>query len=140
LPPVGRLNVRGPRLAVLAAVVVVASACGNSSPSVRSSFDDGVQAIRQTHDYVRLRAELRRTVTRLRAAHDGNGRRLALRGFEATERGVQARIDFVANDRGNIHAATRDARRGDRWLRRGAALLRRAGRELGVRVGSLNGY
>jgi phytoene dehydrogenase-like protein len=125
---------------VLASVLVVATACGGSSPSVRSSFDDGVRAIRQTHDHVRLRAELRRTVTRLRATHDGRGRLLALRGFEATERGLQAAIDFVANDRGNIRAATRDARREDRWLGRGAELLRRAGRELGVRVGRLNGY
>ena len=123
-----------------ALVAALAAGCGSSSSAVRPVFEDGVQAILQTHDYVALRAELRRTVARLRAAHDGKGRRLALRGFETTEQGVQARIDFVANDRGNIDAATRDARRGDVLLRRGAALLRRAGHELGVKVGLLNGY
>jgi hypothetical protein len=99
-----------------------------------------VAAIRETHDYVRLRAELRATVARLRAADDRAGRQLALRGFEATLRGVQARIDFVANDSGNIEAATRDSRRADLAFRRGAHLLRHAGRLLGVRVGPLNGY
>lgn len=125
-------------LAVTAALLV--AGCGSSASPVRSSFDEGVAAIRQTHDYMRLRAELRRTVARLQAAHDGTGRRLALLGFRSTLTGVQARIDFVANDRGNIEAATRDARRGDTALRRGARLLRRAGRLLGVRVGELNGY
>ncbi len=107
---------------------------------MKAAFEDGVAAIRQTHDYVRLRAELRATVARLRAAHDRAGRQLALRGFETTLRGVQARIDFVANDRGNIEAATRDARRGDLAFGEGARLLRRAGRLLHVRVGELNGY
>jgi hypothetical protein len=101
---------------------------------VKAAFEDGVAAIRETHDYVRLRAELKATVARLRTANDGAGRKLALRGFEAMLRGAQARIDFVANDRGNIEAATRDARRGDRPFRQGARLLRRAGRLLGVRV------
>lgn len=105
-----------------------------------AALKDGVATIRETHDYVRLRGELRRVVTRLRSTKDGEGRRLALRGFEAMLLGVQARIDFVANDRGNIEAATRDARRGDLAFRRGARLLRRAGRLLGVEVGELNGY
>jgi hypothetical protein len=113
--------------------------CGSSSP-VKAAFEDGVAAIRETHDYVRLRAELRATVARMRAAHDGAGRDLALQGFETTLRGVQARIDFVANDRGNIEAATRDVRRADLALRQGARLLREAGRVLGVSVGDLNGY
>lgn len=122
------------------AAALLAAGCGSSPSPVRSAFDDGVAAIRQTHDYVRLRAQLRHTVARLQAAHEGEARRLALLGFRATLAGVQARIDFVANDRGNIEAATRDARRGDAALRRGARLLRRAGRLLGVRVGALNGY
>lgn len=107
---------------------------------MKAAFEDGVAAIRETHDYVRLRTELKATVARLKTAHDGAGRQLALRGFETTLRGVQARIDFVANDRGNIEAATRDARRGDLAFRQGAGLLRRAGRLLDVRVGELNGY
>ena len=107
---------------------------------MKAAFEDGVAAIRETHDYVHLRAELRATVARLRATDDGAGRQLALRGFEAMLRGVQARIDFVANDRGNIEAATRDARRGNLAFSQGARLLRRAGRLLDVRVGELNGY
>ena len=125
---------------MLAVVAAVAAGCGGSSSPVRSAFEEGLASIRQTHDYVRLRAELRRTVVRLQAADDREGRRLALLGFGAMLRGAQARIDFVANDRGNIEAATRDARRGDLAFRRGARLLRRAGRLLGVKVGELNGY
>ena len=103
-------------------------------------FEDGVAAIRGTHDYVALRAKLRRTLERLRATRDGEARRLAIRGFEATQRGDEARIAFVENDRGNIEAATRDALRADVALRRGAVLLRAAGRMLGEPVGDLNGY
>ena len=65
--------------------------------------------------------------------------RLALRGFQSTLRGVEAQIDFHRNDRGNIRAATRDARRANAGLGEGARLLRAAGRQLGVRVGTLNG-
>jgi hypothetical protein len=125
--------------AQLLVVTALLAGCGSSSP-VKQAFEDGVAAIRETHDSLRLRAELRATVARLRTAHDGEGRRLALRGFETTLQGVQARIDFVANDRGNIVAATRDARREDVALSRGARLLRRAGRVLGVSVGELNGF
>jgi hypothetical protein len=125
--------------AQLLVVTALLAGCGSSSP-VKATFADGVAAIRGTHDSVRLRAELGDTVARLRATHDGEGRRLALLGFEATLQGVQARIDFIANDRGNIVAATRDARRENAGLSRGARLLRRAGRVLGVRVGELNGY
>jgi len=107
---------------------------------VQPVFEGGVAAIRGTHDYVALRAKLRRTLERLRATRDGEARRLAIRGFEATQRGVEARIAFVENDRGNIEAATRDALRADVALRRGAVLLRAAGRMLGEPVGDLNGY
>jgi hypothetical protein len=103
-------------------------------------FERGIAAIRSTHDYTRLRGELRKTVAQLRAAPEGKGRLLALRGFDVTLQGVQRRIDFVENDRGNITAATRDAKLGDARLRQGAKLLREAGRRLGVEVGSLNGY
>ena len=82
----------------------------------------------ETQDYEQLRSELRQTLERLRATrHDGEARRLALRGFQATLRGVQARIDFHENDRGNIEAATRDARRANAELGKAAKLLRAAG-------------
>ena len=116
--------------------------CGSSSSDdLRAAFEDGLAALRGTQDYEQLRSELRQTLERLRATrHDGEARRLALRGFQATLRGGQARIDFHENDRGNIEAATRDARRANAELGRGAKLLRAAGRPLGTRVGSLNGY
>jgi hypothetical protein len=107
---------------------------------VKPVLSDGVEAIRETHDYEALRAKLRTTIARLRATDDGEARRLALRGFEATLRGVQKRIDFVENDRGNINAATRDTRLADAALREGARLLRSAGRLLDVQVGTLGGY
>jgi hypothetical protein len=107
---------------------------------VKPIFSDGVEAIRQTRDFEALRAKLRRTIAQLRAAEDGEAQRVALRGFESTLRGVQSRIDFHANDSGNITAATRDARLANARLRAGARLLREAGRLLDVRVGTLDGY
>jgi hypothetical protein len=127
------------QVAALAALVLLGG-CGGSGSPVKPVLEDGVAAIRETHDYEALRAKLRRVIARLRATNDGQARRLALSGFEATLRGVQSRIDFVENDRGNIDAATRDARRADAGLREGARLLRAAGRLLDVRVGSLSGY
>jgi hypothetical protein len=121
-------------------LVVVAAGCGSSGSTVTPLFSDGVEAIRQTHDYVALRAKLRTTIARLRATEDGEARQLALRGFKSTLRGVQSRIDFHENDRGNISAATRDAQLANARLTQGALLLRRAGRLLNVRVGELNGY
>ena len=44
------------------------------------------------------------------------------------------------NEEGNIERAVRDAVRADRYLDRGARLLRAAGRALGIRVGKLNGH
>ena len=107
---------------------------------MRASFEDGVAAIHEVPDYQRLRGQLESTLTRLRGTHDGEARRLAIRGFEATLRGVEARIDFMENDSGNIEAATRDAKRADTGLGNGATLLRAAGRLLEIRVGDLNGY
>jgi hypothetical protein len=117
----------------------------NSDAAVKESLAHGIAQIRSTHDVKKLHAELVRTVASLReergsTAAGREGRVLAIEGFEATLKGLQAKIDFVANDRGNIEAATRDARRADRFLRQGAESLRRAGQALGVRVGALNGY
>ena len=101
--------------------------------------------IRVTHDYKKLRARVARTMTRLR--HDSaptatarRAKKLALQGFSWTRKGIDSRVAFVENDSGNVGAATRDARRADRTLKRGARLLRAAGSILGVPVGSLNGF
>jgi hypothetical protein len=118
----------------------VLAGCGSGGPSVKTVVADGVEAVRETHDYEALQARLETTIERLRATDDGEARQLALRGFEATLRGVRARIAFVENDSGNVEAATRDSRRADAGLREGARLLRAAGRELGLAVHGLNGY
>ena len=68
------------------------------------------------------------------------GRELALQGFEATLKGIRSQLDFSENDSGEVAAATRDAKRADRYLRRGANWLRAAACAFGVRIGELNGY
>ena len=124
-----------------AAVFTLLAGCGSSSSGeVKAAFDDGVATIRATHDYEQLRGKLLSTIARLRSTRDGAGRRLAIRGFEAMLRGNNSRIAFVENDRGNLEAATRDARRAGAGLKKGATLLRAAGRLLGRKVGTLDGY
>jgi hypothetical protein len=107
----------------------------------------GIAQIRAANPSERraLQAELRQTLARLRSARGSTagGRRaraLAIQGFEATLEGVKSQLDFSENDSGNIAAATRDAKRADRYLKLGASRLRAAGRALGIRVGALNGY
>jgi hypothetical protein len=129
------------RRSALVAVVLLAG-CGSSADpnaSIRRDLERGVAQIRTTHDPKRLRAELLRTVARLRrdeasTAAARRAKRLALAGFTATLRGVQSQINFVDNDSGNIAAATRDAVRADRSLARGARFLRAAGRALKIQV------
>ncbi len=54
--------------------------------------------------------------------------------------GTQSQLDFVENDSGEVAAATRDAKRADHYLRRGANRLRAAGQAFGIQIGELNGY
>ncbi len=54
--------------------------------------------------------------------------------------GTQSQLDFVEKDSGEVAAATRDAKRADHYLRRGANRLRAAGQVFGIRIGELNGY
>ena len=42
-------------------------------------------------------------------------------------------------DSGNLEASVKDAKRADRYLNRGADLLRAAGRSFGISIGKLNG-
>ena len=125
------------RRSALVAVVLLTGCASSSDPnaSIRRDLERGVTQIRTTHDRKQLRAELRRTVARLRrddasTREDRRGKTLALAGFAATLRGVQSQIDFVDNDSGNVAAATRDAIRSDRFLARGARLLGAARRTL----------
>ena len=61
-------------------------------------------------------------------------------GFELTRKGVRSQIDFSENDSGNVAAATRDARRSDRYLGRGADRIRTAGLALGIQIAKLDGH
>ena len=107
---------------------------------MKAIFADGVADVHDTRDYEALRSSLEGTLERLWSVHEGQARRLAIEGFEATLAGVEARIDFVENDSGNVAAATLDSQRADAGFSRGARLLRAAARLLGVRVVGLNGY
>jgi len=113
--------------------------------SIEQDLLRGVGEIRGTRDREKLHAELVHLLAHLRRAHGTTasarrGREFALREFEATLKGVRSQLDFSENDSGEVAAATRDAKRADRYLRRGASWLRAAGRAFGLRVGELNGY
>ena len=111
--------------------------------SIEQDLLRDVGEIRGTRDREKLHAELVHLLAHLRRAHGTSarrGREFALRGFEATLKGVRSQLDFSENDSGEVAAATRDAKRADRYLRRGASWLRAAGRAFGLRIGELNGY
>jgi len=126
--------------------------CRSSAPTparadlaIEQDLRRGVREIRSTRDRRKLRTELVQLVVLLRREHGTTasaerGRELALQGLEATIRGIRSQLDFIENDSGEVAAATRDAKRADRYLRLGAARLRAAGQALGVPIGELNGY
>jgi hypothetical protein len=126
------------RAAAAALALVLLVGCGSSSSAVERDVRRGMAQIRDTRDAKKLRSELRATLASLRrddpsGAAERRARALAIRGFAATLVGVQSRIDFMDNDSGNVAAATRDAIRSDRYLARGARLLRAASRALEAR-------
>ena len=133
---------------VAAALSILAlTGCGSSSApddAVKRDVLQGIAQIRSTHDYEKLHARVARTITRLRqdrapTAAARRAKELAIQGFGSTLKGVESEIAFHENDSGEVAAATRDAARALRFLRRGARQLRAAGRILGIRVGTLNG-
>jgi hypothetical protein len=131
-------------LVALVAIGLVACGNGESDDAVRKSFTSGVAQIASTPDPSRLEAKLEATINdlereRARSAASRRGRALALAGFRATLRGVETQLSMRIHDSGKLEAAVRDAKRADRYLNRGARLLRLAGRELGLRVGTVNG-
>ena len=127
-----------------------AAGCGSSrskevSPdaSFERHFRRGIAEVRVTHDRTKLRRELIRILATIRGDTPSTeaarrARRVGIQGFEATLKGVESLLDFSENDSGNLTAATRDARRADRYLTLGADRLRAAGRMLGISVGTLN--
>ena len=128
------------RTVAAAAALALAAGCGSSGPSARDEFVRGLEQIRGSHGAVELHAQLAETLAALRRQPSAPGRRLAIQGFAATLRGVDAQVDLIENDSGKLEAAVRDSKRADRYRKRGANLLRRAGRAFGIRVGTLGGY
>ena len=132
-------------LALVSGCPPSAPAVVRADPSIKQDLLRGVRAIRVTRDRNKLHLELVHLLAHLRRAQGSTtsarrGRELALRGFEATLKGIRSQLDFSENDSGEVAAATRDAKRADLYLRRGANWLRAAGQALGVRIGELNGY
>jgi hypothetical protein len=131
-------------------VVTFIGGCGSSSgvrtsdASVKRDLLRGLAEIRVEHDRKKLHAEVLRVLESLRRDRASTpaarrARVLAIQGFEATLKGVRSQLDFSENDSGQVAAATRDAKRADRYLTLAANRLRAAGRALGIRVGKLNG-
>jgi hypothetical protein len=130
--------------------LLLAAGCGSATAdekATRSSLERdllrGVAQIRATYDRRVLHAKLRGTLARVRSdrastAAERRARTLAIQGFQSTLKGVRSQLDFIENDSGNIAAATRDAIRADRYLKRGAKSLRAAGQALGIRIGRIN--
>ena len=136
---------RSAGLWILSLALAVGCGSSTSDASIKRHLLRGVAQIRTTRDPAELHAKLVRTLASLRRDHASTAaarraRRLAIEGFEATLKGVRSRLDFIENDSGNVAAATRDARRADRYLVRGADRLRAAGAALGLRLGRLTAY
>jgi hypothetical protein len=131
---------KGSGAAAFAVVAIVVGCGSSSSPAVRDEFVRGIEQIRGSHDAKKLHTQLGQMLANLRRSNATPGRRLAIQGFAATRRGVQAQVDLIENDSGNLEAAVRDAAEADRYRTRGANLLRAAGRALDLSVGELGGY
>ena len=130
--------------------LALAAGCGSSASLVatddvliKQELLGGVGRIRAMHDRHKLNAELARILARLgrmrgSAKAARQARVLAIQGFELTMKGTRSQLDFSENDSGEVAAATRDAKRADRYLTLGATRLRAAGRALGIQIGKLN--
>ena len=138
------------RLYALAVVLSLALllGCGSSRASdsaVKETVERGVAQLREPQTAEQLHDDLVHTLRQLRGDHAStatgrNGWALAIRGFVWTLRGIDARLEMNRNDSGNLEATVQDAKRADRDLRRGAALLRAAGRSFDIPIGRLNGF
>jgi hypothetical protein len=115
------------RPAAAAALLLVAG-CGSSKENaVQADVSRAAAEVRaKAHD-----EELRSTIARLETdepstARERSARRLAIAGLKATLAGRASRRAFIENDRGNIEAATRDAKRSYASFKRAARLLHAA--------------
>ena len=117
--------------------------CGASDSALEAHFRQAISQIENTHDYRALQAKLRRTLAVIEKDRDERrAKTLAVQGLRSALRGVAALIEFVENDSGNLPAATVDEAHAFKFWSRAARLLREAGAELGVEIGSgaLNGF
>jgi hypothetical protein len=140
-------------IAVILAALFTAAATGmrtaetitTSDASVKEDLVRGVEQIIAGQGGIKLAPQLVRTLERLRrergsTATGRRGRTLAIQGFTWTLKGVRTQLDMAKYDSGNLEASVRDAKRADRYLNRGANLLRAAGRSFGISIGKLNGH
>jgi hypothetical protein len=130
------------RSVVIAVTLALISlpACGSSASdaAVRKTLERGIAQISKPQTAKQLHDGLVRTLARLRresasTSTGRKGRMLAIQGFTWTLRGIEAELEMIRNDSGNLEASVEDAKRSDRDRRRGAKLLRAAGLALGVR-------
>jgi hypothetical protein len=129
----------------LAPLAGCGSAESASDAAVKRTLLRGVAEIRGSQNGKSLRGKLVGTLGRIRHEHGSTaagrkGRRLAIEGFTWTLRGIDSQLAMLRNDSGRLEGAVRDAEKADRYLNRGANLLRAAGRAFGVRIGILNGH
>jgi hypothetical protein len=124
----------------LAALALVgASGARADDASVTRELRVGAGQIASTRRLETLERQLARVLARLRRERGSTpagerARRLAIAGFEATLTGIRSRLDFIRNDSGEVAAATRDARRADRYGNLGSERLRAAGVALKIRI------
>ena len=133
---------------VVASVIAAAvlGGCGSDESSLEQHLKQAAAQIRiAPNDSRSLHAKLERTLAAVEAddpsgAAERKAKTLTLAGLRSWLRGLESQIAFVENDSGNLPVATRDAHRAYHARLVGANLLRRAGRLLGVRIGTLNGF
>ena len=131
------------RIVAAAFAALALAGCGASDSALEAHLRQAISQIEDTHDYRALQAKLRRTLAVIEKDRDERrAKTLAVQGLRSALRGVAALIEFVENDSGNLPAATVDEARAFKFWSRAARLLRKAGAELGVEIGSgsLNGF
>jgi hypothetical protein len=130
-----------PRIVAAAFAALALAGCGASDSALEAHFRQAISQIEGTQDYRTLQAKLRRTLAVIEKDRDERrAKALAVQGLRSALGGVAAQIEFVENDSGNPPAAAVDEWRAYRSWSRSARLLRKAGAELGVEIGSLNGF
>lgn len=116
-----------------------------SDSAVKEDLVRGIRQILAAPGAIKLAPQLVQTLERLRRDRGSTtagrrGRTHAIQGFTWTLRGIKTQLDMAKYDSGNLPASVRNAKRADRYLTRGADLLRAAGRVFSISIGKLNGH